>query len=207
MGDMQLQAEVMYVRVLVCEGKTYMEGYPLRSLGLSSKILGELDDYYEITEAELDAAISQQEKYDPSVVLEKKYQDMSMEQLNRHLYGRKEPVVEEQSPKEKRFVESKESYQRKLEEMVSLRKGFENQRLINEAMIIALQEKEFAVVNDRIFDFLKEQQAKSKKNPAMMREVEDLLEFFRKFLNSQKKINEEFNTYEEVEVSSFGAKK
>ena len=74
-------------------------------------------------------------------------------------------------------------------------------------MIIALQEKEFAVINDRIFDFLKEQQAKSKKNPAMMREVEDLLEFFRKFLNSQKKINEEFNTYEEVEVSSFGAKK
>ena len=196
MGGVQLQSQAMFVRVFTCGGKNYLEGYTLKGLFGSSAVLGSLDDYYEINDSAITKAMQQYERRNPGISLEKDYVNISREELDEHLYGREEPVIEGKSDLDK-------AYDLKLEAMKDLSEEFENRYFIDKAisMVKDSDTHDFLKIIGKLTEFIKDNADERRSRP---KDDEDLLTFLILFVDAQNKIDDELSSTETVGSSSFG---
>lgn len=189
MGGVQLQSQAMLVRVFTCEGKNYLEGYTLKSLFGPSKVLGSLDDYYEINDSDITKAMQQYERRNPGISLEKDYVNISREELDEHLYGREEPLDK--------------AYDLKLEAMKDLQKEFKNTYFIDEAIRMVEKSKthDFLEIIGKLTEFIK---GNADERRSRLEDYEDFLTFLTLFVDAQNKIDDELSSTETVGSSSFG---
>lgn len=202
MGGVQLQSQAMVIRVFTCGGKNYLEGYTLKSLFGSSAVLGSLDDYYEINDSAITEAMQQYERRSPGISLEKEYVNISREELDEHLYGREETVIEGN------HVESDldKAYNLKLKAMKDLREEFKNRFFIDEVIRMVENSKthDFFEINSKLTKFMKDNAEAARSNPKFTDDLEDFLTFFMLFLEAQNNLDDELSSTETVGSSSFG---
>ncbi len=199
MGGVQLQSQAMVIRVFTCGGKNYLEGYTLKSLFGSSAVLGSLDDYYEINDSAITEAMQQYERRSPGISLEKEYVNISREELDEHLYGREETVIEGN------HVENDldKAYNLKLKAMKDLKEEFKNRFFIDKAISMVENSKthDFFEINSMLTKFMKDNAEAARSNPD---NYEDFLTFLMLFLEAQNNLDDDLKSTETVGSSSFG---